>query len=176
MKIYKGTNRITLTLPRCGLVIKVPIIHLWRATVLVFVNMRRGRWDAIRFDWSRPVDVPSGWKRLLFLGIVANWNEFRFYRETRNSFLQPTYISFFGLLNIQKMGEPCTVPEVEWWRTLKKITDEDVYDDPHHFCDPQNFCVSEGVVRMVDYGSLRCRSVVRNHGLTITEFFRGWKP
>ena len=176
MKIHKGTNRMTLILPRWGVVVKFPLIHLGKASTLIFKQVRAGRWDAIRFEWSRPVDALIESKKLLFLGIVANRNEFAFYQETKNPFLQPTYFSFFGFLNIQKMGEPCTVPEVEWWRILQKITNEDVYDDPPHFSDPQNFCFSGGAIKMVDYGSSRCHEVVKNHGLKIMGFFRDWRP
>ena len=46
----------------------------------------------------------------LLSGIMANLQEWKFYRENKNPFCIPTLFSFFGLFNIQKKGE-----KIDFW-------------------------------------------------------------
>jgi len=88
-------------------------------------------------------------------GIMTNYQEWRFYRKTKNIFAMPTYFSFFGLLNFQKKGE-----KINFWG------DKDILgylrsncEDPRQLqCDTHtltkidNFCLDNGHLKILDYG------------------------
>lgn len=95
-------------------------------------------------------------------GLMANWNEFIFWLKTRNKFLLPTYFSFFGLINIQKKGEVLIWEEGDFFVFLQRNSKEkdQVFVDSHSFDNPQNFCIDNGKLKMIDYGSRHCRSFV----------------
>ncbi|MGE5426011.1 MAG: hypothetical protein ACM3PZ_02970 [Bacillota bacterium] len=103
----------------------------------------------------------------LFSGIMANWNEYRFYRKTMNPFTMPTYFSLLGLFNIQKRGQ-----EISFW-SYKDIwkyichNSENVnqpFCDPHSFAEIGNFCLDAGKLKMLDYGSRHVHNFLRLNG------------
>ncbi len=165
-----------MMVPALGIVFKFPRIRLIRAWHLTGRLLGKGArahlWDNLKLEYELPIEHSmSGVRGLLFRGIVANWREWRFYQTTRHPFLQPTYCSVLGLLNVQKYGEPCAVDYHPLWVQLLDITQGDVWDDNHHFSNPDNFCVSDGTLRMVDYGSSRGQVVILVHGHAILENF-----
>ena len=97
-----------------------------------------------------------GVKYLLFFGIMANLNEFIFYRKTKNIFVMPTYFSFFGLINIQKRGK-----EIDFWNYLdiwryichNSANEDQPFCSPHSFSKKENFCLDGDKLKMLDYGS-----------------------
>jgi len=94
----------------------------------------------------------------LFGGIMANYQEWRFYRKTKNIFVMPTYFSLFWLLNIQKKGK-----EIDFWNGTQIYhymynNSQNHYQpfcDMHVLTEKENFCLDNGHLRIVDYGSRR---------------------
>src|SRR5690606_27796469 len=86
----------------------------------------------------------------LFLGVVTNWNEFKFYRNSKHELLQPTYVSLFGLVNIQRYGEPCTLDKERLWERVFAVVGDQLWCDGHHFRNPENFKLGSCGVRLVD--------------------------
>lgn len=174
MKIAKGKLRFVVALPSLGIAIKFPRIYFLR----MFYQLLR---DVLFLSWVRVyrmacfgIDSPAVWgyRKMLFAGIRTNWREFRFFRTTRNPFCQPTYFSFFGLLNIQKFAEtPCNLH----WRVLAvqiyEITNELSRMDGHHFEFQENFCFEGGKLRILDYGSPKTQLVIVAFGEKILATF-----
>lgn len=98
----------------------------------------------------------------IFGGMMANWNEFIFFIKTRNSFLLPTYFSFFGLVNIQKRGQALDWTEDNFFVFLQENSQEkdQIFIDTHSFDNPRNFCLDNSKLKMIDYGSRHCRSFI----------------
>ena len=171
MQIKKGDDRVVVVFPELGFVLKFPVIRLWivfRQTILFIWNRD---FTSIQKHWMYPMRAWGGFRGLLFKGLAANWSEFWFYWQTRNRFLQPTYFSFFGLLNIQRFGTPCSLKGADLWCQLHEMTNRKVWDDSHHFAEPSNFCLIDGKLRMLDYGSPASRGVVTLYGEKIFELF-----
>jgi hypothetical protein len=173
MRIKKGNDRVVIIFQSLGIVIKLPIIHLFVVIQKCFdFSIRKGR----RCEWfikqlSFSLEDHGGFKRRLFMGLVANWNEFWFYWKTRNPFLQPTYFSLFGILNIQRAGEPCTFSGVDLLSQFNNLTNRETSGDPHHFGNPDNFCFCGGKLKILDYGSNRSREIIAKHGKRIANLF-----
>ncbi|MDO8512509.1 MAG: hypothetical protein Q7S57_04505 [bacterium] len=118
----------------------------------------------------------EGLKWALFHGIACNWREYRFYSRTKHPFLQPTYFSFFGTVNIQKYGRPVRIPfedeynRDKWWTRMfwmpvLGITNGEVIRDGHHFLNPENFCQDIfGRPKIVDYGLPRTQEIIKKWG------------
>lgn len=173
MKIRKGRNRIVLVLPSIGIAIKLPIIHLLIAIRQIMRDLWRLNFKQIRRDMAITIDCSGyiAYRNFMLGGIAANWREFIFFYKTKNIFLQPTYFSLFGLVNIQKHGKLCTMK----WRTftnqIRKITNNEIGYAEHHFTNPKNFCFHKGHLRILDYGSLDTQRVIVTHGVKIFESF-----
>lgn len=171
MKFKKGHYRFVFVFPSLGIAIKFPIIRLWCLVKNIVYLTVRMRWESLWREMSSSIDFDFGLKGLLFRGIVDNWREFLFFRKTRNIFLQPTYFSFFGLLNIQKTSEPCMLNYVDLWCQLYELTGGKVFDDSHHFENPDNFCFANGKLMILDYGSKGTHGVINEFGAKIFESF-----
>lgn len=171
MNINKGKDRVVFVFPLLRVAVKFPIIHFFAAVKPFFRRDTKGKWDYLKKYLTWPLETYSGFRGLLFRGLSANWNEFWFYQKTRNSFLQPTYFSFFGLLNVQRYDTPCQLQSVDLWCQLYELTSGKVFDDSHHFENPRNFCFCNGTLRMLDYGSRRTHSVITQYGTKIVELF-----
>lgn len=168
----KGEDRFVVVFPSLKVALKFPRIHLFTGVMSLYRHVKRGNWNDLVFAWQMSIDVPMlGYKRLLFRGLVVNWREFVFYRRAQHPFLQPTYVSFFGLMNVQRADEMLVADKKLFWRQMREITNDRVYDDPHHFENPDNFCLNEGTLRILDYGSLRTYKVVIRCGKKICEHF-----
>ncbi len=177
MQIKKGKDRIVVLLPSIGIVIKFPIIHIAGVFRLLRLYLRkRNRKHLrrnVRDEFKYSIDsMGGGIKGALLRGVVANWRELRFYQTTRHPFLQPTYFSLMGLLNVQRYGASCTQGGYrELWVQMLDLTEGGVWDDNHHFCNPDNFCLRDGKLRMVDYGCPKGYSVILQYGTKILEEF-----
>jgi len=169
MKIKKGTTRIAWLIPFFGIVIKFPVIKPKE----FFICLRDGfrNWEYMKIQLRAPIGrgIPK-FKDCLFWGIKCNWQEFCFYIRTRNIFLQPTYFSLFGLVNIQRLGKPCKFTTTDLWCQLHELTNGKVWAHSHHFAEPDNFCF-DGTLRIVDYGDKRTQGVVSECGLKIVNEF-----
>jgi len=172
VQIRKGKDRIVFVFPLLRIAVKFPIIHFFIAVKPFFRCDTKGKkWEYLKKYLTWPLEAYGGFRGLLFRGISANWNEFWFYWKTRNSFLQPTYFSLFGLLNIQRCDEPCQLQEVDLWCQLYELTSGKVFGDSHHFANPRNFCFCDRKLRMLDYGSGRSHGVITQYGIKIVELF-----
>lgn len=169
MEIKKGQDRIVLIIPKLNIVIKFPIIHLIEAIKYVSRN-DLNQWLEIEFH--TPIDRPIfSLHRFLFRGIVINWREFIFYLKTRNPFTQPTLFSFFGIFNIQLYGQLCKLEYRNVWCQFRKLTNDEILKDSHHFGNPNNFCINGGKLRIVDYGSRNTQLIISRNGENISRFF-----
>lgn len=166
MNIRIGSNRIVLLVSSLGIAIKIPRIRFFVFLKDTFRNVHN---RTLIKSWSYPMQLYFSPKNMLFKGIADNWRESSFWRNKRHRFTQPTIFSLFGFVNIQRLGEPCTVKRVDHWCQLHEITDGAVFQDSHHFENPQNFCFCGSEIRIIDYGSPKVQSVIEEYGLSIIE-------
>ena len=184
MHIKTGTSRIALVMPGLGIVIKLPRIKLFRVLGSIVYLVRRKEWFRLWLNTKNPPTYSNfSYQCDIFGGLVANISEFWFYLITRNPFLQPTYLSLFGLVNIQRYGEPCTMDEGPFRKEMERIVGQDCYLDSHHFTNAKNFCMVARWVktndkkrlvvrlRMTDYGSPRTQAVIVLRGHRLHERF-----
>lgn len=173
MLISVGTGRIVVPIKPLGVALKFPRIKFFLACHMVFYTLVRPPSQILRaisaqfrFKSTQRATI----KGALFGGLVENWGEYRFYTKTKNQFLQPTYFSFLGLVNIQKFGYPIPTEYdgVVWrekiWSRLVRITDREVLKDPHHFEGPDNLCRDGCRVRICDYGSQQTQTLITKFG------------
>jgi len=121
-------------------------------------------------------------------GIRGNWSEFRFYHKTRNPLLQPTYVSFFGLLNVQLLGHDVGIDTLTLKRLILRVVGTDVSGFTHppakflrglsKFLDrterhaTDNWSLSpEGKLTILDYADRRTQQLVLFHGKILAEEF-----
>jgi hypothetical protein len=108
-----------------------------------------------------------GLRYLLFGGIMANWNEYLFYKETKNLFVMPTYFSLFGLINIQKRGQEITFWDYkDIWRYIchNSANENQPFCNSHSFAEKENFCLDGDKIKMLDYGSRHVHNFLRLNG------------
>jgi len=173
MKFKKGRYRFVLILPSLGMVIKLPFIRLFKAAAAfkTCVMQWDSKWFTTLMSYGIDQEGIVGFRHLLVGGIVFNWREFIFSNITGNPFLQPTYFSLFGLINIQKLGAECLLEKDEFWCQLREITSHLADDDGHHFRKPENFCFDGKNLRIIDYGNKKTQLVVTECGAKIFESF-----
>jgi hypothetical protein len=166
MKVSKGKTRTVLIFK--NFVIKLPRIFLRQAFSILYLNAKRGR-----FWWVVTRNIKSDFSpwRYLFRGIASNWREYLYYKKLQSPFLQKTYVSIFGLLNMQKAGEELRIRDVDLWCQLVEMTNEEVWADGHTFSNTKNFCSENGRLKMVDYGNDRIYEVLKKHGDKIFKNF-----
>jgi hypothetical protein len=172
LKIHIGSDRIVLIVPSLRLAIKIPLFHFIEATKPFFSrgpSVKMLKYLKHYISW--PIEVYGSFRRYIFNGLVSNWNEFILYQETHSPFIQPTYFSLFGLINIQLYGDPCQLQDVDLWCQLYGLTNGEVFDDSHHFANHHNFCFHNGILRMIDYGSRQSHGVIIKYGKKITKNF-----
>ena len=110
----------------------------------------------------------------LFRGIMANWNEYCFYRKTKNLFVMPTYFSLFGLINIQKRGQ-----EISFWNRSdiweyicrNSISPNQVFCNSHSFRRKENFCLDGDKIKMLDYGNRHVHKFLELNGENLFKNF-----
>ena len=180
MKIKKGWNRIVFIFPSLEIAVKLPIVHLLKAVrgLIEYVshlsscNFKR-LFRGLRREMALPSDCDEYpyFRSFLFGGIMANWRELLFFLKTKNPFLQPTYFSLCGVVNIQKMGEPCLISRDELQERLYGLTNSANCDDGHHLSNPDNFCFDKGRFRILDYGNRKTQKIITAHGVKIFESF-----
>jgi hypothetical protein len=111
----------------------------------------------------------------LMEGVMANIQEWRFYRKTKHAFVMPTYFSFFGLFNIQKRGQ-----EINFWKGVDvwHYIHQHVQNHAQPFCDGHtlaeiyNFCLDDGHLKIVDYGSRRLEPFIEINGQRLYDNFK----
>lgn len=169
MRIFIGETRRVVTLESFGIVIKLPRVYV-RGSIWSLCNSA----SSLKFLWSNlwwSSEIHSSVRWFLFRGISHNWHEYRFWRKTRNPFLQPTYFSLLGLINIQKFGQICVLKDIDVWCQLQEITELGCHPDGHTFERAENFVMENDEIRIVDYGSPGAREIVTKHGDNISRLF-----
>ena len=170
MKIHRGTQRIVVEVPWLGIVLKFPIFRIkimLKSFVEVF-EYRRARKEPVDVEWLAEYFINDFW----YQGFIENWNEFMNYLDELHPFLQPTYFSFGGLCNIQKLGAPTDVERSALVVQIQLYTEMHAFDHSHSFFGRSNYCKdSDGKLRMTDYGSDRAYVVIQRFGRRCHEKF-----
>jgi len=171
MKICKGLTRITVQLPRAGIVVKFPHLYpslafgyFWESFFELWKT--RGWRIARKIVLGNDIEVMGTVLWCFGAGIAGNWSEFIFYLKTRHGFCQPTFFSFFGLFNIQKYGQPLgddddKLPRFYWYELYPTLGSKAV--DGHTWLDADNFIRDRGGLRIVDYGGRKTRELLIGH-------------
>lgn len=108
-------------------------------------------------------------------GVMANYQEWKFYKKTKNVFVMPTYFSLFGLLNIQKRGQRITFWDgtAVWLYIHENIQNHDQpFCDGHTLSEIDNFCLDNGCLKMVDYGSRYVEPFLKLNGEILFKNFK----
>ena len=155
MIIKKGKNRLVMIFPALHIALKFPMVHAIRAVRQFFTYGFRSPY---------PGDINKSLTEHLFKGMGDNWREFMFYVRTRHPFWQPTYFSFFGLLNIQRATEPCGRSMQALWSEIHDVTGGEAFKDAHHFSNPFNFCHAGKHFMILDYGHPKTQEIIRQYG------------
>lgn len=172
MYVKKGSDRIVFTFPKQGFVVKVARIKVFSAVYFLFLELFQRNWKSLRMRLRHPMRMPHSIPGAVLRGLSANWKEFTFYTKTRDEILQPTYFSFFGFFNIAKYDDPCG-KESDPYRQLNKILGIDALArDQHHFGNPKNFCIVQGKLKMLDYGSKETQVILKKYSKKISAEFR----
>ena len=168
MKRIEGNTRWVLVFKY--IIVKVAKIDYKRAIMLSKSLYKEGLlYEFLTYE----IDMYSTPQFFLMKGIVANWREFIRFWRLRSRFLQPTYFSFFGLINIQKKGVVLQMSDEKCFAQLERIIGDDIWISPHTFGSSQNFCVTgSGKLRVLDYGaSLSFDLFLRKWGDSIYDEF-----
>lgn len=179
MQIKRGTSRLVICIPNLGLVIKLP-----RAKPIVFlrnvisaISLGRRTKDTKKWlKWAmwlgKETDVVGNIRYTLLNGTYQNWQEYCLWRSTCSSFLEPTFFSLLGLINVQKYGDQLMgISAGALWSQLLELSDRAVWSNGHHFANPENFSFRDGTIKMLDYGSRGVEEVVVQYGDVITRHF-----
>jgi hypothetical protein len=173
MYFVRGKDRLVLAFPALGIVIKFPMIHLWRIILSIIGCVKDSDWKRLGvffLKWNP--EHPIVFSGLIFKGVLANRRERTFWKQTHHPFLQPTIFSFFGLFNLQMYANPyrCNC-YLDLWDQIRRITEGKAYANPHQFSEPENFCVVEGKLRILDYGGKGGPPVILKYGQKIQDEF-----
>ncbi len=122
-------------------------------------------------NWTR---MPIQTFKNLLIEIEHNWSEFTFNFVCKTPFLLRTYLSFFGIFNVQKFGESIEMPEGAMFVQFNLLTDQDVWHlaDEHTFANKENFCKSDGHIKIRDYGGKNTQAIIQKYGNKIYKNFR----
>lgn len=167
LEIKQGSSRIVVIITPCGVAVKFPIIRIGMVGTQIWHHLQRPRhWKhGLSKFLAGEIDLPFSMSWCLFKNIAANWQEYQFYRNTRNIFLWPTNFSLLGLVNFQRYGPSTSLTSADLYKMLYKIAGDDLYRDSHCFASARNFCVTaKGELRLTDYASEGSQTVVLKHG------------
>lgn len=110
----------------------------------------------------------------LLAGIMANLQEFYFSLFFENSFIEPTYFSFFGLINVQKKGD-----KIDFWNSddlfnyvcQNSLQQDQPHCDSHVFSNIDNFCIDGCRLKICDYGSRNIQEFLILNGERLSSRF-----
>jgi len=181
MEIHHGSHRLVVAFPHYGIAIKIAKIRPWSAIKSLASNFNgylKGYYKLsglITLWWLQLFGFKSEGlhtaKSALFMGILDNWREFFYYRRTRNPFLQPTWISLFGFINIQRYGRPCDEACGDLYKSMYYLSERMIATDGHHFNDNRNFTLVSGHLRILDYGGRNTQQIISRYGRKIWSEF-----
>ncbi len=165
MQIKFGTSRIVLLIPQLGVALKFPRLYIREMLVEVYFGyLKRRRFKELWSFMKASPDTIGSFRYLIFHGLLCNLSEFWFYVKTRNTLAWPTYFSFFGICNIQKLGK--IPPFDEAWfiyNLILSIGRGDIRDN-HCFSNVSNFTISkDDGLYFLDYASPNCQLVMQKY-------------
>lgn len=131
--------------------------------------MQMKRYPARRYEAHGTIE------NCLFGGIMANWQERKFYSQTKHFFVIPTYFSLFGLINIQKKGMPITSwNNVQMWNYILDNCQNkhQPFCDFHTLYEINNFCLDDKHLKIVDYGSRNLQPFIELNGEKLYNNFK----
>lgn len=102
-----------------------------------------------RYHRSHP--LIAGLKYLI-AGAWANTIEQEVYEKTKHPALAPTYLSLFGIVNVQRRGAPVSSEELAREHPFVHLARIPVLSVD--MTKPENFCRIDGIVMLVDYGQI----------------------
>jgi hypothetical protein len=180
MKLYdEGTTRIVIAVPLLGVAIKIARINPLKGLQRLFIfplkyTIKKGNfkkfWNYLYRETtecnSRSINSS---RYYLFRGINANWQEFWFYLKNRHPLLQPTYFSFFGLFNIQRIAYKPLITKSECGCQFIILAPRTL---THGFESAANFCLDKNdKLKFLDYGDEKIRKVIISDGDKIYQQF-----
>ena len=166
MKIIKGSDRIVFVFQKIA--VKLPRIHFFSFLSLFLYHVKHG--NLLKYLNYQPKVYGSA-RRLLFRGLIHNWNEFYFYLKSHSDILLPTYFSLFGFVNIQKKGEKFEMKEGDLWIQILKLKNKECWIDGHTFSNVDNFCKENYKIKMIDYGDPDVYCLLKKYGNAIHDDF-----
>ena len=172
IRMARGTFRIVIV-PRFGkLVFKFPIVRISYCRRWMKGWFKEGGYKRLKVDLQIRLDSGIGPKAGLLKGLRDNWMEFLFWVTTRHAFVQPTYLSLFGLVSVQRKGYPVGMEYPIFACKMEQLMGFGAfYQDPHHFAEDKNFCLEDRTLRMTDYGNKKTRELIRTYGEAIQSGF-----
>jgi hypothetical protein len=172
VNIKKGSDRVVITFPALGIAVKIARIRIFRAVYLFLKEVFKRRWSTLKMRFTHPMKTPWSLWGMLFRGLASNWMEFYLYQKTKHPILQPTFLSLAGLVNVEKYNDPCT-KETNPYLELRRIAGiRAMLKDMHHLSNPSNFCIVNGKLRFLDYGSKETRAFIIQYGSKVFEQFQ----
>lgn len=176
MQFKYGTSRIALLIPFLGIAIKFPRVYGLTILKQVYYGyLKRGYWKGLFWFLTAPANQMCSFRYMAFAGVVGNVSEFMFYLKTRNRFACPTYFSFFGLINIQQLGETPAFGEAwDIHRAILNIGGNDIKDS-HCFSDVFNFVIGKnGQLYLLDYASSNSQLVLKKYESALCGHFKNY--
>ena len=118
---------------------------------------------ASRYGKNKIFAVP----RYLFHIISSNRREYLYFKKHKNEdSLLPVIKAFlFGYIIIQPKGNVFNSSNPRWIKFLKKIIKRGIKQID--FIKPENFCVFNGSIKMLDYGNDQTQEILDFHGFEI---------
>ena len=166
MEVVEGKTRKVYVFDK--IVVKIAMIY-WKAAISNFrfwwkLDKRKFIMIVKEFVWGDYYNYNFHPKTNLFAGIRANLLEFIFYLRYRNVFCQPTYFTFFGLINIQKKGLACEISVEEFKPRMHQLTNNEIPFKDHTFDSPSNFTVNNGHLQCIDYADPIIQPIILKYG------------
>lgn len=159
MKIEIGTHRVVII--NRWFTAKFPRIWISPVLKIILKSWKRASRKAIKYDIKQ---IPQ----IFLQGFRENMNEYLCWKETKASFLAPTYFSV-GIVEIQKTicGEELSMNEMikiaNGLHQLDGIRDI----SPHSYRQGNNYHKSQGRIFMIDYGGKNLRQFIGRHILSL---------
>jgi hypothetical protein len=172
-RFHKGSSRYVLVIPFLKIVLKFPVVSSPYAILEGVINRCENAIKHNTWPLARKIIFGSADKWLsvrwgLLRGIVANWREYRFYKNSDSPLLWPTYFSLFGLVNVQPMAMCHPTWKSGVWPFVRETTLQMAYDDSHVFSEMPNYTVDDtGHLRIIDYANPRGQAVITKYGKEI---------
>lgn len=124
---------------------------------------------------TKSYEIHHTFGNFLLSGIMANLQEWQFYKQNKNPFCMPTYFSFLGLFNIQKKGEKIDFWDIhEIWRYVVNNSQNPKQPlcDGHALSEPKNYCTDNGKLKLVDYGNRQVAEFLKLNGKKLYNNFK----